>query len=223
MCPLLQTERTAATLLHILDDAAQQATALAEHSPQRAQHACTAGCCFCCHLPVDITPIEALGMALYLRETLAPDVFAATVERIAATAARLQGLSCEEHAQAKEPCALLLDGQCLVYARRPFACRAWLSTSVARCEEMIQGDPLAILPPLDTETYHAIWEIVHEVMHRMTAARLEGGSYELHSALSRALALPGAVQQWLHGEAVFAGCTSGAFTACGSRFASHDS
>lgn len=209
----LRTERTVATLLHILDDAAQQATALVEHSPQRAQHACAAGCCFCCHLPVDITPIEALGMVLYLRETLAPDVCAATAERIAATAARLRGLSYEEHAQAKVPCALLLDGECVVYARRPFACRAWLSTSVARCEEMLQGDPLAILPPLDTETYHTIWEIAHDVMRGTTAARLEGGSYELHSALSRALALPEVVQQWLHGEAVFAGCTPGAFTA----------
>ena len=207
----LRTERTVATVLHILDDAAQQATALVEHSPQRAQHACVAGCCFCCYLPVDITPIEALGMALYLRETLAPDVFAATVERVAATAARVGGLSCEEHAQAKVPCALLVDGECVVYLRRPFACRAWLSTSAARCEEMLQGDPLTILPPLDTEAYNAIWKVAHGVMCGITAARLESGSYELHSALSRALALPEAVRQWLHGEPVFDGCTPGAF------------
>lgn len=209
---MLRTERTVETVLHILDDAAHHATTLVEGSRQRAQHACAAGCCFCCHLPVDLTPIEALGIVLYLREALAPDEFAVAVERIAATAARVRGLSYEEHAQAKVPCALLVDGKCVAYPRRPLACRAWLSTSVARCEDMLEGDPLAILPPLDTEAYNAIWKVAHDVMHGTTAAGLEGGSYELHSALSRALALPEAIQQWLNGEAVFAGCTPGAFT-----------
>lgn len=208
---LLRTARGTETLFRILDDAAHCTTTLVEHSPQCAQHACRAGCFFCCYLPVDITPIEALGMAIYLRATLPPDIYVAMYERLAVTVAQVHGFSFEEHAQAKIPCAMLVDGVCGVYPRRPFACRAWLATDVARCEEIFQGDPLARLPSLDTDVYSAIWEVAHGVMAGTTAARLEGGSYELHSALLRALETPDAAQRWLRGESVFMGCTVGAF------------
>ena len=109
---------------------------------------------------------------------------------------------------------MLVDGQCSVYACRPFACRAWNSTSAARCETIFtHGDPVTMLPPLDMPTYEAVWEVAHGVTDGLRQSRLAGTSYELHSILQRVLATPEAAQRWAQGEEVFAGCTVGAFSA----------
>lgn len=131
---------------------------------------------------------------------------------MAATAAKVSGLSFEAHAQAKIPCALLVDGTCSVYLRRPFACRAWNSTSAARCEEIFHGDPVTMIPPIDTCAYEAAWDVARGTAEGLRPARLDGNTYELHSILRRALETPEALQRWLQGEDIFAGCTLGAFT-----------
>lgn len=209
----LRTERTPATVLHLVDEAARQAmTGMAQALGGRRPD-CAAGCAFCCYHPVDITAPEAFAMVHYLRTTCAPDVLATTHERVAEQAAKVRDLSFEAHAQAKVPCALLVDGTCRVYPVRPFACRAWHSMSVARCEAIfVAGDPVTMIPPLDTEAYTAVWDVARGLAEGCQQARLDGKSYELHSLLLRALETPEAAERWARGEDVFAGCTVGAFT-----------
>jgi Fe-S-cluster containining protein len=208
---LLRTARTPETAYNIMERASRQAAALVEQSPQRATHACAAGCYFCCYLPVDVTVLEALGILAYSQKALTPEAFAAMQQRLAATAAKVRGLSFEEHARARLPCALLVDGRCSVYPSRPLACRAWNSTSVDRCEEVFRGDPVALLPPLDTCAYDAVWGMARGIAAGLKQARLNNKTYELHSILQRLLETPNAAQRWLQGEDVVAGCTLGAF------------
>jgi hypothetical protein len=210
---LLTTRSTPETVFAMVDEIAQHARAQVEQSVERAMHACTAGCTFCCHLPVDVTVPEALYMAVYLRQTLSPEALVALRERIAATAARIHSLSYEDHTQARIPCALLLDGICMVYAKRPFACRAWTSTSRDLCENIFQhGDPVTMLPPLDMSVYEAVWELAQGLVDRLKQARLDSHTYELHSILLRVLELSDAAERWLQHDDVFAGCLMGAFT-----------
>ena len=175
--------------------------------------ACAAGCAFCCYHPVDITAPEAFVMADHMRTALSGAELAAMTARLDVNAERIQALSHDDHALAKIPCALLDNGQCGIYAARPFACRAWHSTSAARCEAIFnQGDPLSMLPLLDMDLYSAQWDVVYGVSSSLRRAGLDDRPYELHSMLQRALAEPDAATRWLQGEAVFAGCTLGAFS-----------
>jgi hypothetical protein len=211
---LLRRARSVQTMFRLIEHAFQQTTAAVEQLPQRATLACAPGCAFCCYHPVDITPPEAFAIIASLQTTLTPAAYNATSTRITAQADRISGLSYEEHAQARLPCALLVDGKCSVYPCRPFACRAWNSTSAARCEAIFtHGNPVTMLPPLDMRTYGTVWDVARGLTDGLQQSRLDGKSYEIHSILQRVLATPEAAQRWTQGEDVFAGCTVGAFSA----------
>jgi Fe-S-cluster containining protein len=208
----MPTVRTPETLFAMVDAAAQNAQAQVEQSPDRALHACAAGCTYCCHLPVDVTAPEALRIVAYLRQHVAPDILASLRTRLAATAERIRGLSYEEHTEARIPCALLLHGTCAAYPCRPFACRAWNSTSRASCEEIFaRGDPVCMIPPLDMAAYDGVWEIARDLSDGLKHSRLDCHTYELHSILQRALEIPDVTERWLLRDEVFAGCLVGAF------------
>jgi Fe-S-cluster containining protein len=196
----------------MMEQAVLQTSHVAQQLPSLSRMACAEGCCFCCYQPVDITALEALAMAAYLRSQLAAKDFDTLRTRLAVTTATLRELSYEAHAQAKIPCVLLVDGVCSVYPSRPFACRAWNSTSVARCQEIFDhGDPITMIPPIDMDVYETIWGVAQGLSDGLKHARLDSTSYELHSVLQRALDTPDAAQRWVQGEDVFAGCTVGAF------------
>jgi hypothetical protein len=209
---LLRRARSVATLSRLLQYAFHQTTAVVEQVPARAALACAPGCAFCCYHPVDITPPEAFAIVAALRRLRPAAAGETLAARIARQADRIRGLSYAEHAQARLPCALLVEGQCAVYPWRPFACRAWNSTSATQCATIFHdGDPVTMLPPLDMPTYAAVWEIAHGVTDGLMQRRLDGTSYELHSLVQRVLDTPEAAHRWLRGEAVFTGCTVGAF------------
>lgn len=209
----LKTTRIPEVLFAIVETAAENANAQVAQSPERPLHACAAGCTYCCHLPVDITAPEALRMAAYLRQRLSSASLAALRTRLAATADRVRDLSYEDHSQARIPCALLIDGTCAAYASRPFACRAWNSTSRASCEEIFEhGDPVLMLPPLDLSAYEAVWQVALGLSDGLKQSRLDSATYELHSILQRALETPNVTERWLQHEEVFAGCLMGAFS-----------
>jgi hypothetical protein len=211
---LLRRARSVAALSRLLQYAFHQTTAVVESVPARAGTACAPGCAYCCYHPVDITPPEAFAIVASLQTTGASAGRETILARIVTQADRIRGLSYAEHAQARIPCALLVEGQCAVYPCRPFACRAWTSTSAARCATIFtEGDPLTMLPPLDMPTYAAVWAMVHGMTDGLMQRRLDGTSYELHSIVQRVLDTPDAVQRWLQGEAIFTGCTVGAFSA----------
>jgi N-acetyl-anhydromuramyl-L-alanine amidase AmpD len=66
-------------------------------------------------------------------------------------------------------------------------------------------------PPIEMDVYESIWEVAQGVMDGLRRAGVDSTSYELHSALQRALDTPDAARRWVQGEDVFAGCTVGAF------------
>jgi hypothetical protein len=209
----LRQDRALPTLTHLLTQLFDHTTTVVAQLSERTRLACAAGCAFCCYHPVDITPPEAFVIVAYLQTTLPAAAREATYGRIAAQAERIRGLSYEEHAQKRLPCALLVDGQCTVYPCRPFACRAWNSTSATRCETIFtHGNPITMLPPLDMPTYEAVWDTAYGMIEGLQQCRLDAQAYELHSIVQRVWDTPEAAPRWAQGEPVFAGCVVGAFT-----------
>jgi hypothetical protein len=93
----------------------------------KARNACAAGCAFCCHLPVLVTPSEAdlLAEAAATR----PEVRA----RLATPGVRCPFLGD--------------DDRCVAYDVRPLRCRAHTSADRAICERVHAGEaPLASVP-----------------------------------------------------------------------------
>ena len=105
---------------------ARAAHALLDAVPVSA-NACAAGCAFCCHLPVLVTPLEA---ALLAEAALRLPEVRARIENPGDRCAFLGG-----------------DDRCMAYDIRPLRCRSHTSTDRAICERVHAGElPLASVP-----------------------------------------------------------------------------
>lgn len=168
----------------------------------KASLACWPGCSFCCHLYVEVTPLEAVALWNALRD----DRHAAPRRRIAETAPRVTGLAPEPRRAARLPCPLLANGQCALYETRPFACRGLYSTSAQACEAVLStpiGVPLPqIRSPAVPRALAAVLGI--GINAALGDAGLQNQTLELVAALDTLERDPGAASRWLAGERVFA-------------------
>ena len=131
---------------------------------------CAAGCAFCCHLLVTVTPSEAVVIAARLDD--------AQRARVAANARKARDLSPGAYRRARIRCALLDDDdRCTVYDVRPLKCRAHTSTSRARCERVHNDELPGGAVPTDAWLTLAVTAIRRGMG--------EGDGAELHAALHR--------------------------------------
>lgn len=97
--------------------------------------ACHSGCDDCCHAVFDLSPIEAIALALAFhqlgrkqRRELGRRLerAAAEYERVLEAGAGLSGEARLEHfSRQRVACALLVDGRCALYETRPLTCRLY--------------------------------------------------------------------------------------------------
>ena len=107
------------------------------------------------------------------------------------------------------PCAFLgPEGQCAVYEWRPLVCRGYHSLSRSACPEQYV-DLGAPVPPIDAYTHLAGNAVQHGVARAVDAAGRDGGLYELHAAVLRALDTSDARGRWGRGESLFRGVLAG--------------
>ncbi|MBX3168923.1 MAG: YkgJ family cysteine cluster protein [Candidatus Eremiobacteraeota bacterium] len=100
---------------------------------------CRAGCAFCCHMAVRVHILDAVGAA-------AP-VLSRPLDY------RLESRRREDLARVFQPCPLLVDGQCSIYAQRPVICRGYHSREVAMCEERFDRQDADLGIPMSLELY----------------------------------------------------------------------
>jgi len=167
----------------------------------KASLACAPGCVFCCHLHVEVTPLEAVALWHALGDTPHERQRRAVTE----LAPRVAGLTPEPRRAARLPCPLLAEGQCSVYETRPFACRGLYSTSAAACEAVLNtplGLPLpSIRSPAVPRALSAILGV--GINAGLGDAGLQNQTLELVTALDTLARDPGAASRWLAGERVF--------------------
>jgi hypothetical protein len=182
---------------------------LAAHQQQQrrlgAQWACQPECAWCCALVVEVTPLEALGIADYLQATYPAEEVAAVRERLRAEVARARHIPPKLRRVRQTFCGLLKDNRCLVYPMRPFACRGYISADADRCQAAY-ANRCATTVPMDWAAQEAC------NMHQLAflLGSMQAGHplelYEMQSAVLRALETPNAFERYLQGEAIFAGC-----------------
>jgi len=169
----------------------------------RATVACRAGCGFCCSVPVDVQAHEVFFAAEHLRIHAAPEALAGVIARTGAHRARLATLDAAERASWREPCALLRDGACSIYAGRPAACRAHHASDAAVCAAH-QSDPRvpiarAYVPPLRARMF----AVMLGVDEALEAAGYDDRAYDFGAALHEALTHRPCLARWLRGEPAF--------------------
>ncbi|WP_374288095.1 YkgJ family cysteine cluster protein [Desulfovibrio desulfuricans] len=103
--------------------------------------ACGAGCDHCCTQPIPLTPLEIVGLRLFVQQEALPHEYAA----LSAACARFHG----QKAALGATCPFLRDRCCAVYPVRPMACRRYIvyGQPCAQGEDPTQTRPHDVLRP----------------------------------------------------------------------------
>jgi uncharacterized protein len=190
-----QCTRTPAEAWALLEQLHGAADDAVQDWPRRTEHACAAGCSFCCFLWVDAMPLEVVRIADYLQRTTSPDDLAEVRRRLRERLSAPLG---------DRPCGLLTaEGHCAVYAIRPMTCQGFHSFSKSACQASFEGYTSGPTAALD-EPLHMLVAAMQEGIERGLAEHgFESGWVELNEALLHALDLPTALISWLSKEPIF--------------------
>ena len=91
----------------------------------------------------------------------------------------------------------------MAYEARPFKCRGWNSVRLETCEQAYGQREITTKVPVDTFAFVMGNAVLNGLSDAMQHAGLDGGAYELNSALLRMLDLPDATLHWQNGERLF--------------------
>lgn len=162
---------------------------------------CKRGCDYCCRGYVSATAPQIFAAARAIQANSL--TYEAAVARIAAAADKVRNVDWHTRCRMHEPCPMLVERECSIYASRPLACRGFVSYSVAACKQAFDDGTDAVMVPAP---YANVRSAMESAM-RAALKRLSYGyeSYEFDTALDRVLRHPGAETAWLGGENVFTG------------------
>ena len=199
--PDINGERLDALMAELFGLADSALAALVAKDPPRRAIACKAGCAYCCIVYVQVTPLEALHVARSILARPAAEVTAVR-QRVAAAHATTVGRDSDYRIVLAQPCPLLVDGRCSVYADRPFACRGANSADANACRDAFANPDGPLLPTFihQSKTYAALG--------RGTAKGLSDTGVrptllELIAALHLALAHDDPLAAWRSGDLDF--------------------
>jgi hypothetical protein len=202
---LLGTGRDAGTFIQVVDNIAEGAEWVIDQAVQQMKPAiaCRAGCSHCCHVQVGVSPPEIFRLAAFIRERFTPEQLAALRARLAALDNVTRGMSVQERAESRLPCALLVEDRCSAHPARPLACMGWNSLDAQECRNHLEGNTLTPIPYFTPQcdvidgAQAGLWKGLDETRHRPELL-------ELTAALRIALDTPNAPTRWAGGEPIFA-------------------
>jgi len=169
--------------------------------------ACKAGCGWCCHQQVGITPLEAVRIAVYLRDLPAEqgDALRDNLHRVNALT---KGMSTGQRAESRLACAFLsIDGNCRIYPVRPLRCRGLHSIDVGFCAASHQ-DPAGMRAKMEAGQLRPVYLSVPEaifdsalsgVLVALKKLKMAVVSLELHAAICALADDPKLARRWLGG------------------------
>jgi Fe-S-cluster containining protein len=188
-------------LAHSVNDQLQR-----EGDPRRVHlPVCAAGCGWCCHTDVLVSPPELLHIARHLRATRTKeelDLLHAKLRELAArTTETLEG----DWKRAKIPCPFL-DGatsSCTIYDVRPGPCRAYNSLSLPKCLELYDTGADGVEIPCNGVQQKSILAVGIGLAAACRAHDLEWEGVSLTAGLAAILDQEDAASRWLAGERPF--------------------
>ncbi|MBA4137314.1 MAG: hypothetical protein C0518_08365 [Opitutus sp.] len=177
---------------------------LAESPPKvRAAVACRAGCDFCCHVPVDVQAHEVLFAADHILTHFAPDALEEVIAKLAAHRARVAAFAPGERDSSRQPCALLVQGSCSIYAGRPQPCRAHHTSDAAVCAAHLADPTIDITKVYIPALRARMFAVMMGVDEAIEAAGYDERSYDFGSALHEALTNNFCLTAWLRHQSAF--------------------
>ena len=169
----------------------------------RAAVACRAGCAHCCSVPVEVQAHEVFFAADHIQVNFSPVDLAAVLARTADHRGKVAVLPSAARASRRQPCALLRDDRCSIYAGRPAACRAHHTSDAAVCAADAAGQPTDLekvyLPALRSRLFAVMLGLDAAV----EAAGFDDRAYDFGSALNEALTNSLCRIRWLRGQPAF--------------------
>lgn len=194
--------------LDLMDQLREFQSQLTEASPLKGKRQCQAGCAACCFtVAVDITPIEAIAVADYLKSYLPPQRREAIRERLSHVVARRREMTAQTRQQVPLACGLLsMEGMCQAYAARPLICSGVFSLDREACDEaaeLVQIGDTGGQVPMDQPARTATAGISGGLQRYLVAHQLDGNLYELNSAVLVALSHDDPLPRYLAGEDLF--------------------
>ena len=169
--------------------------------------ACRAGCGWCCHQQVGVTPLEAIRIVAFLR-ALPTEAGKELVTAVHDLNPRTQGMTTGQRADSRLPCAFLgLDGNCRIYPVRPLRCRGLHSIDAGFCAAS-HSDPEGMRSKLEqgqlSPVYLSVPEAIFDsalsgVLMGLRRLKMAVVSLELHAAVAALLADSRLARRWLGG------------------------
>lgn len=180
-------------------DATYAATAAAV----RATVACRDGCDHCCRVPVDVQAHEVFFAADHIQAHFPPDALTAVMTRLGEHRDRVAAFAAGARATSRQPCALLRDGSCSIYAGRPEACRSHHTRDAAVCAANL-ADPAVDLSKVYIPALRArMFAVMLGLDEAIEAAGYDERAYDFGSALHEALTDSRCLMRWMRRQPAF--------------------
>lgn len=186
--------RTQTGLLHEHQDALS--------SPSKAFPDCRAGCDYCCHYRVLVTPADVFAIADHVA-LLPPAQREQLQARVIATAKAVAAMTPDQHQTAMVPCAFLGNSQCQIYVMRPLPCRSHHSLDARACANGFEQPTSPISAPRDLYRVAVSGAVSFVQKTASLEVGLDVTRYELHAALSEAMTNKASFKRWRNGKKAF--------------------
>jgi len=165
--------------------------------------ACRAGCDACCSVPVDVQAHEVFFAADHIQRNFSPTALDHVLDRLGGHRRRVSLFAAGEREHSRQPCALLEDGSCSIYAGRPEACRCHHSSNAAVCAAH-QSDPgvditKVFIPALRARLF-AVRMGLDEAIEKVD---YDDRAYDFGSALHEALTNSLCLVAWMRRQPAF--------------------
>jgi Fe-S-cluster containining protein len=197
--------RTPAQMMPVLQwgmEEVEQALA-ATPARVRATIACRAGCDHCCSVPVDVQAHEVFFAANHIQVNFSPVALTDVLKRLAAHRRRVAAWAPDARESSRQPCALLADGSCSIYAGRPEACRSHHTSDAAACAGYKQ-DPATDITKVYIPALRArMFAVTLGLDEALEAAGYDERSYDFGSALHEALTNSLCLMRWMRRQPAF--------------------
>ncbi|OAN55209.1 hypothetical protein A6A04_11125 [Paramagnetospirillum marisnigri] len=169
---------------------------------------CKAGCGWCCHQQVGVSVVEAVRIAVHIRD-LPAEQAAAVMARVRDLDRLTRGLTTSKRAATKQPCAFLVDGGCSIYAVRPLRCRGLISIDVEFCIASHEDEAATrsrlqagtLRPAFLTAPQQVYDQALNGVLKTLHFAKLADYGLELTAAVAELLDQPRKMEAWLKQKA----------------------
>jgi len=150
-----------------------------------------------------VHPQEVSFAANHIQVNFSPVALTAVIKRLAAHRRRVAKWPDGARATSRQPCPLLADGSCSIYAGRPEACRSHHTNDAAVCAAH-QADPATDLTKAYIPALRArMFAVMLGMDEALEAAGYDDRSYDFGSALHEALTNSLCLMRWMRRQPAF--------------------